>query len=37
MPWQSVGATKEFIDGFGFDNETFDNIYYKNALRLLGE
>ena len=37
MPWQSAGATREFIDGFGFDNETLDNIYYKNALRLLGE
>lgn len=36
-PWTSVPETREYIESLEISEEIKENIYYKNALRLLGE
>lgn len=36
MPWQSPRVSMEFLEGANLGSEALDNIYYKNALRILG-
>lgn len=36
-PWQDIKTNVDAVRGFGLDKETEDKIFYKNALKLLGE
>lgn len=36
-PWDTPANTVEYLEGMGFTQEQKDKIYFKNALKLLGE
>ena len=36
-PWQDIKTNVDAVRGFGLDKEIEDKIFYKNALKLLGE
>lgn len=36
-PWDTPADTVKYLEGMGFTREQKDKIYFKNALKLLGE